>query len=255
MFEVVTSMNQKYYDHVGKRMVDSFIENWTNNISLLVYAEDDLNISNKKIIMKSLFDEEPELKKFIERNKDRPRQMSENELHFGAVRFSYKTFSIINSLLKSKSDYVIWLDADVYTHSFIDEKFLQTLVDKERFLTYLGRENNYSECGFVIYNRNHKVCQIFAETWKRLYVTDDLFKLPQWHDSFVFDVLRKEIEKSMGVVNYNLTPEGKNYDHVFINSILGEYMDHLKGPRKDSGSSKKSDLYTIRNSEYWGAVN
>ena len=49
---------------------------------------------------------------------------------------------------------------------------------------------------------------------------------------------------------HNLTPEGKNYDHVFINSPLGTVMDHLKGPRKETGKSNSSDLYGNRKSSY-----
>ena len=30
--------------------------------------------------------------------------------------------------------------------------------------------------------------------------------------------------------------------HVFINSVLGLYMDHFKGNRKDTGTSSKKDF-------------
>jgi hypothetical protein len=56
------------------------------------------------------------------------------------------------------------------------------------------------------------------------------------------------------ISNINLTPWGKDYDHVFINSVLGEYMDHMKGPRKDTGSSNKSDLFVEKKAKYWSKV-
>ena len=48
---------------------------------------------------------------------------------------------------------------------------------------------------------------------------------------------------------YTRKAEGKNYDHVFINSPLGTVMDHLKGPRKDTGKSSLTDLYGSRTME------
>jgi len=89
------------------------------------------------------------------------------------------------------------------------------------------------------------------ETWRHLYESDELFKLEQWHDSFVFDKIRKVYEKTNLIENINLSPWGKDYDHVFINSILGDYMDHLKGPRKNYGKSYSSDLFNVKNHEYW----
>ena len=255
-FEVVTSMNQSYYDKVGHRMIESFLENWDERIGLRVYSEEWIEgpEPNERLKFYDLFKVEPECKKFVERHRDRPDQQNKLELHLGAVRFAYKTFSVFNACEDSDADNVIWLDADVYTHSPISVDFLNTLVCPEVYTTYLGRENNYSECGFVIYNTLHPKHYKFIDLWRGLYENDTLFNLPQWHDSFVFDCVRKTFEQE-GVKNYNMTPDGKAYDHVFINSILGDYMDHMKGPRKDRGSSDQKDLYTQRDSEYWKSLN
>ena len=48
-----------------------------------------------------------------------------------------------------------------------------------------------------------------------------------------------------------MTPSGKDYDHVFINSELGKYIDHMKGPRKNEGKSRSTDIYTERKESYW----
>ena len=43
--------------------------------------------------------------------------------------------------------------------------------------------------------------------------------------------------------------------HVFVNSQLGQYMDHMKGDRKAKGSSTKKDLKgNITNVDYWKNV-
>ena len=42
--------------------------------------------------------------------------------------------------------------------------------------------------------------------------------------------------------------------HVFINSVIGDYIDHMKGKRKIKGKSSKSDLRYNKNQEYWQNV-
>jgi hypothetical protein len=40
-----------------------------------------------------------------------------------------------------------------------------------------------------------------------------------------------------------------------VNSVLGQYIDHMKGDRKFKGSSSKKDLKTnITDVEYWKKV-
>ena len=58
-------------------------------------------------------------------------------------------------------------------------------------------------------------------------------------------------KKQRGTINKNLTPSGKDYDHVFINSELGKYIDRMKGPRKNEGKSRSTDIYTERKETYW----
>lgn len=256
-FEVVTSMSASYYRKIGSKMLDSFIKNWPEGIPLKIYTEEMKGLilpHHPKYTIHRLNIVEPELKSFVERHKNRPDQQNAKELHQGAVRFSYKTFSIINACLDTSADYIIWLDADTFTHSKVTRDFLQSIVDKEKYLTYLGRENNYSECGFVIYNVRHPANESFMNKWKSLYTQDTLFNLAQWHDSFVFDCMRKEYEDKNLIENINLSPWGKDYDHVFINSVLGEYIDHMKGDRKEEGQSKKSDLFKTKQAEYWSNI-
>ena len=39
--------------------------------------------------------------------------------------------------------------------------------------------------------------------------------------------------------------------HPLINSQWGAFLDHLKGKRKDTGKSLKTDLVVERNEQYW----
>ena len=73
----------------------------------------------------------------------------------------------------------------------------------------------------------------------KMYDHGMLFDLPEWHDSYIFDVVRKKLEKKRGLKNFNITDlklveiPNETDDHVFVLSVLGQYMDHKKGNRKD----------------------
>lgn len=251
-FSVVSSMNLEYNRLVGQRMIQSYSKHWPAEIPLTVYAEDASSwTSNPLYSLKDLHQCEPTLVDFINRNSGRPGQHNPLAMELGAIRFSYKTYSILNAAQNCESDYLIWLDADTYTYADIPIEFLNSLVDSKTFLVYLGRNNTNSECGFVIYNMKHADTADFFATWRDLYETDKLFDLEQWHDSYVFDSIRLQFERQRGTINRNLTPSGKDYDHVFINSELGKYIDHMKGPRKNEGKSRSTDIYTDRKESYW----
>ena len=75
-----------------------------------------------------------------------------------------------------------------------------------------------------------------------------IFTLIEWHDSFVFDIVRKKHQlKELDWSGHIIAGEG----HPLINSAWGAYLDHLKGSRKDQGRSKLSDLKIQRTEAYW----
>ena len=69
-----------------------------------------------------------------------------------------------------------------------------------------------------------------------MYLNGKLFNLEEWTDSWVLDHVRKDIEKNYNLQNFNISNLGLkevgNESHVFVASVLGDYMDHKKGPRK-----------------------
>ena len=140
------------------------------------------------------------------------------------------------------SDLLIWLDADIKTVKHISYEFLNSLVDKKKYMSYLGRSHvkkenvRYSENGFTIFNTRHPLHDLFWNKMDQMYNGGELFKLTQWHDSFVFDQVRIYLEKEKNCLNINISDFGikdvGNESHVFVASILGDYMDHKKGVRK-----------------------
>ena len=71
-------------------------------------------------------------------------------------------------------------------------------------------------------------------------------------DCWVWDTARKDIEKKYGAKSFNLGNDLLGKKHPFVNSVLGNFMDHLKGYyRKAQMTSKKRDLTTRQKHPYW----
>ena len=109
----------------------------------------------------------------------------------------------------------------------------------------------HSECGLVSYDLRDPATRSLLAGLERMYTEDLLFAEDEFHDSFLFDVVRERVEGS-GALSHDIAEGvGRNAEHVLINSWLGRFMDHLKGGRKDSGRSHGSDLLGGRSEAYW----
>lgn len=174
---------------------------------------------------------------------------------FDVTRFSFKTFSIINAARTIEADYLIWIDTDVVTFDKIPDNFFEKIINtnNDAAIYYLDRGDKYHpECGFMIFNLKHNLIKNFINHWEELYKTENIFFLKEWHDSYVFKGLLNFFENkySEQFINFSIN-ENKNLGHPFINSVLGDYMDHLKGDRVKYGKSYYADLNIKKSHPYW----
>src|SRR5210317_1699229 len=211
---VVTTLNKKLYKAYGHKFFETY--NWP--FDLIVYCEDMLEIPHSNVIVRSTYDEIPECEEFVNRNKHR-QPISEfgvksNDFITDGVRFCYKVYAYTNELIYAE--------------------------DYDAIMAYLGRGQNYSECGFLYWNMHHKDTKDYAKRMKDLYTKDEIYNLKEQHDSYVWDYARKEFEMSRGTKNHNIG-DGKA-GHVQARSVLGEVYDHTKGPRKLKGRSSEARI-------------
>jgi hypothetical protein len=256
---LVTTFNKEGYDLYGKKMLATFLRNWPTNQQIIVYTENvdlDKSLRNERILVKDLLGVK-ELVAFKEKHKNNlaangfKNNENTKDFKYDAIRFSHKVFALYDAVKNNTRKSVVWIDADTVTHTKVPENFLINNFPKENFgVAYLGRIKQYSECGWVVYHTQHPLMLDFWETFINYYRQDTIFNLKEWHDSFVFDVVRLEYE-SKGMVNQNITP-GYVAGHPFINCVLGDYMDHMKGPRKKVGRSKKTErTIGAKTSAWW----
>jgi hypothetical protein len=243
-------------------MIQTFLKNWPNSVDLVVYAEHCAVIETAVNLVVRDLDKVTELVAFKNKwgsvpkaNGDvsadpvrRLRKDAGKGFKWNAVRFAHKVYSIFDCARQTNSDWLLWMDADMVCHSPITVAKLDELCQRD--LCFLGRRGKYTECGLYAMNMHSESTRAFLQEFQRFY--DDaehgIFTLAEWHDSFVFDVVREHTPcHETDWSSHLISGEG----HPLINSEWGAYLDHLKGDRKTAGRSKAKDLKTKRKESYW----
>jgi hypothetical protein len=237
---VVTTLNKKLY----KAYAHKFFETYNWPFDLVVYSEDMQEIPHTEIIVRSIYDEVPECEQFVERHKDKPLsdfKEKSNAYRQDGVRFCYKVYSYTDMIITNEDyDGLICIDIDSVFYNPIDVEWIKKHIHREDcMMTYLGRPS-YSECGFLYFNMKHPLVKTYAKKMKTMYTEDLIYKEKEQHDSYIWDLIRKEMEQEWNVKNYNIG-DGKE-GHVQARSILGEIYDHTKGPRKLKGRSPEAKV-------------
>ena len=265
-FIFVTSMNQRLFSEYGERFIREFLQNKGNEIFLNIVFED--GIPNGLALLpglncleikdsnhprfKSLFGKLYEANGWKISQQKLPNGKIETKLfhdfRFDANRFSFKIFSLILSKKKDKSSLPFaWIDADVRClKNFSSQDIYPFMPEKNQLMSYLGRDNfppqnPYSETGFLGFNAEHTKIDSFLKRMEDIYLTGEIFTQKQWTDSWLWDYVRREYEQK-GIRFKNISGEFSHTNHPFINTGLGQYFDHLKGPkRKKLGKSFDKD--------------
>jgi hypothetical protein len=258
-FAVVTTFNEKGLADYGERFLTAFDQHWPSDVMLYAYHEGlKPDVQSSQITYIDLEERCPDLVAFKKRHvQDKIVHGTLADGDYGyrmdAVRFAHKVFALVDCGLSVGADVLFWLDTDSVTFADVPTALLEEVMPKDVYTSYLGRPHTYSECGFVGYALTHPRHAEFMEFWRHLYLDDSLFELPEWHDSFVYDMVRNTFENTLqDFKSYNIAGKDVPSDHPFINSVLGQYMDHMKGAtRKDERRSFNDDLVVQRDEAYW----
>jgi len=272
---VVTTFHPEGYSVYGKRFLESFAAKVDKRIKLLVYAEgvkpDNPDPSRIEILDQATA--LPKLVAFKERWKDDPKANGippddikarrprdwHKEFKWHAIRFANKTYAVYDACTRSKG-WCVWMDADSFIHSPWSYEEFKDLLPSNAYITYVGRgkgSQTWPECGFYGMNLNHPVCHSFLEDFERMYedAENGIFKLEEWHDSYVFGELLKKYSEfpshDYSAEMYLTEAKTGGGGHPLINGPLGKWMDHMKGVRKKEGRSRSKDIMVNRNEGYW----
>ena len=267
---VVSTFHAPVLDLYGQRFVDSFSKNIDPKIELILYAEDCVPSTDDSRI--TVLDQKTHLSKLVqfkqrwkgvpkangippaEIKKRRPRD-HHKAFKWDAVRFANKVYAVFDAAQRTDADWIVWMDADTYCHTYFPYDKFASFFPSNSWMSYLGRGKKWPECGFYGINLKNKIGLEFLKEFERVYEQADtgIFQMEEWHDSFVFEEVRKTImsqypKSSVHNISGNLV---NGEGHPLINTDLGKYLDHLKGDRKQAGKSKQKDLIVDRQESYW----
>jgi hypothetical protein len=264
---VVTTFNNNGYNKYGQRMIETFLKNWPQTVTLVVYAEDCVvSQSAPNLIVTDLHKSSPELVAFKEQWKNVPKATGDvsndpvrskrkdagKGFKWNAIRFAHKVYAIFDCARTTDTDVLFWMDADTICHSPITVDQLKKFCPENIDLGFLGREGKYTECGLYSMNLRSEAVQNFLREFQLMYddAENGIFTLDEWHDSFVFDAVRTKFRNQLQEYNWSAGIV-KGEGHPLINSEWGAWLDHLKGDRKTAGRSLPKDLKVKRTEAYW----
>ena len=246
MLTVVTGWTDAGFELYGRRFIEGFQRHWpTDGVHLIVYVWclRPLSIGESRFPPTATFE-------FVNRHsksnlacgkqpiscwraEERERGYS---FRSDAVKFCQMSTYPADAALTAPPGILLWLDGDVMTHQDVPPTFVADMLG-DADCAYLGRQPAHSETGFVAFKI--PAARPLIDEWARLYLSDEVFELPEWHAAYVFDRAREKFEAAGGVCK-SLTPAGAR-GHVWVKSPLANYLDHLKGNRKHKDRSPERD--------------
>ena len=264
-YAVVTTFHAKGYEQYAQKFIKTYLDKWPSTVNLYVYTENcEISESATNLIVRDLHSSSQPLVNFKNKWSGVPKangDVSQDPVRskrrdagkgfkWDAVRFAHKVYSIFHCAENCNAEILIWMDADMICHTTLTESVLDAFIPLDVDLCYLGRNGKFSECGLYSMKLHSERTRTFLKKFQDYYdnAENGIFTLEEWHDSYVFDAVRKlqplvEVNWSEGLI----TGEG----HPLINSQWGGFLDHLKGKRKEYGKSLTTDLVVTRYEGYW----
>jgi hypothetical protein len=183
----VTTFSLAGYQVYGKTWIESFLEKTKNysNISAKIYVNgmDVSQFNHNKVELVDYDTEIPEQQEWVKLfNSNSRHGQWDKDL---AIKFSYKSFVMLNALKNINDGYVIWLDADCI---FIDDNFEdwpKKLLNDTFIACQREDGSEHVESGIVIFDSEHIDKQKYIDKFESLYLTPAEFNnFGQFFDGF-----------------------------------------------------------------------
>jgi hypothetical protein len=247
----VTTFNQQIYDRIGSVMLESWKKYWDSG-KLVIYSEGvDVSLHEKIEVV--------DWREKCFADWDIFQQKTGDS---STKKFAKKGFAFLNALENVKTDYLVWLDADLLFHKpFQYENFIKILSDEKligyfdvfyqeipnyksaEYLDIKSRKHMAAESGFVIINCKHKNFVEYARNYRKLF--ESLTKpevCVHWYDGeVVAESARNFLDQVQDLsllrtTNKTQTPLNKTW--------LSEFFTHQKGKSKDHYSIEDLKKFT-----------
>lgn len=224
--KIVSTFSDKGFEEYGKNFVETCKRFIDPSIEVVLYVDNAEIKPTRNVKVLKLEPSIPELTEFKNRNSYRT---GFKDFRWDGVRFAYKSYVMCHASKDPNTDILIWLDADAELLRDITPDYLLKFLPSEYFVGYLGRKGA-PETGFLIFNLRHPGARTFFDKYEWYYNSDELYKLEQYHDAWVFQELKNELEANGTFKSVSITKPGE-MKHPF-NGTFKDYMVHYKGESK-----------------------
>lgn len=241
---ICTGWSPSGWHEYGEDFVRTFRQYAAPDVKLVAYVEESQQLERVEVRQVRAI---PGCGEFLERHeadaaargrapapswKERDQRAGYN-WRFDAVKFCRQAFIPDDAAARCETDHLAWFDGDVRFLAPFDAATVTKLLPVGCAVAYLGRGAKHSEIGFQLYRVPDAAPLLRA--FRFLYSTDQVFQLKEWHSAFAWDHARR---LAAGLVGHDLTPGG--HGHVWHQSPLRFFSDHLKGDRKAKGRSPEA---------------
>lgn len=234
---VITTFGNAHWNIYAQKMVQSLTQYWPAEIPLLIELDNEALIHEVgKYVRPSdamVCGWTDDHTKFVQEHgaNDDP-----SDYRRQTTRFCHKVFALrraLDAVRKQKAAggdaprYLIWLDADVITNRTVSmAEILECLPKEGEAVAYLGRKDwPHSECGWLAFDLENRGDEVI-DVWHGLYVSGEILKLKETHDSWAFDHI---INSDGAPPCTNLTSDKPGMD-IWPHSPMGKWSMHFKGP-------------------------
>lgn len=231
----VTTMDQRYYDLIGHRMLDTYIRYWPQQCNLYVYTEGfDLPVSAPNVHSIDLYGAVG----------DRLQSYLDWRGQHYTRKFAFKAYAWIRAMETLSQDRLFYLDADIETKQPVPLQFLESLIPDDTLLAYMyaratgfdeqGRDrawDNAETCIYVL-NQRHELADSFRERYTDIYETREIADRTRYiksHDTWVMAECVRYAQGLGGKIN-NLHPERERRSPIKA-TVLYQYFNHYKGQK------------------------
>ena len=237
--EVATTYNKKYYDLCGRRMIETFLQYWPQDVNLHVYWQEQVpEIFSPNIVYHELYKAQPQLKEWIDKHtdkkyhgwrEDRGKYVWKND----GVKFSHKVFAQTHRIKNSNANVLLYSDADTLYHAKPNLDYLREICPEESLCTFFDRPKFRDETGFYMHNPQHPQAKDWANRLEEIYLSGEVWTYEEnkQADQYTMAYGRDSFKecKQMDLMQYHNGVDAKD---PVPTSPLSEFLNHLKGNKK-----------------------
>ena len=227
MIQVITSFNQLYYDLIGEDSVNSFLEHWPADLNLTCYVEEFRMPAHERIVQMDFSQLEPDYVQY----------QLDTELNQSMKKFAKKAYSFMHAMNTSKTEWIVWLDADVITVQSLPIELLQRVLRPDHLAMYMGvtyytdKSGNpgewlVPETGIFAVNTQHSDFGTFRAEYCRRYRERDHADLRRFYDNDVFGAALAVVPDA--AVLDLCAGFKKSYKTPLRHTVLGDHLIHYK---------------------------